>query len=153
VVGVAERLKERNVSFAIVGEGQRAGELEALIREKGLEDRVRLLGLRGDVPELLGSADIYLSTSDWEGMSLTIIEAMGSGLAVVATETEGSKQLLGEDCGVLVPVGDVEAMSRAVVEVLKRREELGRRAERRARAEFGHERMMRELVGVLKRAG
>ncbi|MDP2307735.1 MAG: glycosyltransferase [Pseudomonadota bacterium] len=156
VIALAERLRERRpeLRFAIVGEGARAEELTRLVRAAGLDDRVRLLGLRSDVPDLLGSADIYLSCSDWEGMPLSTIEAMAAALPTVATRTEGSGQLLTEDCGVVVPVGDVAAMAEAVERLAADaplRARLGEASRRRALASFGHDRMARELAALVAR--
>lgn len=156
VVTLATRLRERhpNLRFAVAGTGDRDDELAALVREAGVGDRVRLLGLRADVPDLLGAADIYLSCSDWEGMPLSTIEAMMSGLPTVATRTEGSDQLLTEACGVVVPVGDVDAMAEAIAGLTTdpvRRARLGAAARERALTSFGHDRMVRELADVLDR--
>ncbi len=145
----------RGMHFVLVGEGTRFDELSAMAADSSLEGRVKLLGLRHDVPDLLGSADAYLSCSDWEGMSLTVIEAMASGLPVVATATEGSTRLLADDHGVVVPVGDAEAMARALLALEAdpgRRAELGRRARERAQDHYGVDRMAAELAAVLRAA-
>lgn len=155
VITLAERLRDLpQVHFAIVGEGARDAELAELVRAAGVGDRVCLAGLRRDVPDLLGAADVYLSTSEWEGMSLTVIEAMASALPIVATRTEGAVHLVAEGCGVLVPVGDLDAMERELRlrvadPALRARE--GDAAWARARARFGHTRMVDELVRVMAR--
>jgi glycosyltransferase involved in cell wall biosynthesis len=115
-------------------------------------DLVRLTGLRADVGDLLGSADIYLSVSDWEGMSLTAIEAMGSALPIVSTATEGMAHLVGPENGLLVPVGDVAALGEAVASLAEdpaRRAALGAASAVRARARFSHDRMIAELMAVV----
>ncbi|GDX83645.1 hypothetical protein LBMAG42_54560 [Deltaproteobacteria bacterium] len=156
VVTAAERLRTShpNVRFAIVGEGARFEELQGLVQAAGLADRVALPGLRTDVPDLLGAADVYLSCSDWEGMPLSTIEAMASELPTVATKTEGSGQLLSESCGIVVPVGDAGAMAGAVAKLADNpalRATMGAAARERALASFGHERMAAELAAVLMR--
>ena len=153
-IAVADALRSRlpALRLAIVGEGENEAPLRAQVAALGLDDRVRLLGLRTDIPELLGAADVYLSTSDWEGMPLAAIEAMASALPVVSTRTEGADQLLDETCGVVVPIGDVEALS-AAVEALAhdpdRRRRLGEAGRARALADFSHERMARQLMDLL----
>lgn len=154
VITLAVALRERRpeVRFAIVGTGDRADELAALAREAGVADRVCLPGLRSDVGDILGSADLYLSCSDWEGMPLSTIEAMASGLPTVATRTEGSAQLLDERSGIVVDVGDTDAMAAAVQALAAdadRRAAMGSAAAARARASFSHERMAGELAAVL----
>lgn len=151
IIAIAERLRDRHpeLRYAIIGQGDRAEELQAMVRAAGLENVVCLPGARKDVPDILGAADIYLSTSDWEGMPLSTIEAMASALPVVATQTEGSGQLLTEDCGFVVPVGDVEALSRAVAGLAadaSRRQQMALAAQKRAVTAFGHDRMVRELA-------
>jgi len=156
VFAIAERLRERvpAVRFAIVGTGTRVEELAALRASTGIGDRVCLAGVRRDVPDLLGSADLYLSCSDWEGMPLATIEAMAAGLPCVATRTEGTGLLLSDDCGLIVPVGDVAAMADAIARLaedpaLRRR--MGAAARARALERFGHERVARELAALLER--
>ena len=156
LVAVAAQQRLPRLRFAIVGTGERAEELAALVEARGQSGRVTLAGLRMDVPDLLGSADLYLSCSDWEGMSLTIIEAMAAGLPVVATRTEGSRHLLTDASGVLVPVGDVAAMAEAVARLAEdpaARAQMGAAARARALSHFGHERMAREVAQVLWEVG
>jgi glycosyltransferase involved in cell wall biosynthesis len=154
IIAMAAKLAETHPSlrFAVVGCGTRDAELAALAESEGVADRVRFLGLRRDVANLLGSADIYLNCSDWEGMPLTTIEAMASGLPTVATHTEGADQLLDETCGIVVPVGDVDKMAAAVASLAddaERRASLGEVAQRRALADFSHERMTQQLVDIV----
>ena len=154
VISIAQSLRERHprLRYAILGEGARADELAQLAQAHGVADIVCLAGLRNDVADVLGSADIYLSSSDWEGMPLSTIEAMASGLPTVATQTEGSEQLLADDCGIVVPVGDVAAMAKGVARLAEdwgMRMRLGRAAHGRARARFGQDRMMHEYAAVL----
>lgn len=138
--------------WAVVGDGDRTAELKGLVAEAGVADRVRFVGLRSDVPDLLGSADLYVNCSDWEGMPLSTIEAMAAGLPVVATRTEGASRLLDEGCGLLVPVGDADALAASVARLAEDpalREAMGAAGATRARARFSHERMAWELVRVL----
>ena len=157
VITVAALLRDRvpNLRFGIVGDGSRGDELAALIEQHGVGDRVRLVGRRSDVADLLGSADLYLNCSDWEGMPLTTIEAMASGLPVVATRTEGSDQLLTPETGVVVPVADPAAMADALEALAQdhsRRAEMGAAARARALADFSHDRMVRQLADVVAAA-
>jgi glycosyltransferase involved in cell wall biosynthesis len=156
VVAIADQLRGDlpSLRYAVIGEGERQEELQALIDRQDLADRVRLMGRRMDVAELLGAADIFLSTSDWEGMPLSMIEGMASGLPVVATRTEGVAELLDPTCGLIVPVGDVPAMVQAVAELARapeRRASMGQAARDRALSRFSHDRMVSELEQVLAR--
>lgn len=154
VFSIAERLRGSHprVRFAVVGTGDRAEELANRLEKSGQQDRVRLVGVRQDVPDLVGSADIYLSCSDWEGMPLTTIEAMVAELPCVATRTEGTSLLLGDGCGIVVPVGDVEGMADGIARLADDpdlRRQMGAAARRRALERFGHDRVSRELMAVL----
>jgi glycosyltransferase involved in cell wall biosynthesis len=156
LVTIAARLKDScpSLRIALVGEGEREAELSGLIEQAGVSDRLRLIGLRSDIPELLGSADIYLSTSDWEGMPLATIEAMASGLPIVSTRTEGADQLLTPACSIVVPVGEPDAMADAIAALVAdpdRRAALGAAARERALAHFSHDRMTGQLVEVIAR--
>lgn len=156
VVEVARRLcpDRPALRFVIVGDGARRDELRDLLADAGLKGRVLLAGQRADVGDLLGSADIFFSCSDWEGMPLSTIEGMASALPVVSTRTEGADHLLTEECGVVVPIGDTDAMARAIAELSadpERRVSLGRAARARALQHFTHERMVEQLGAVLSR--
>ena len=87
-------------------------ELRRLDRDATLRSRIRLLGYRGDVPDLLRAADVFTLPSHREGMPRSIIEAMLSGLPVVATDIRGSREeVVDGECGLLVPVGDAPALA------------------------------------------
>jgi len=78
-------------------------------------ERVRLLGYRDDVPALLAAADLFVLPSHREGMPRSIIEAMMSGLPVVATDIRGAREEVVDGAtGLLVPVGDVDALAAAL---------------------------------------
>ena len=124
----------------LVGEGPLRPEIAARAASSGIGDRVVLLGARADVPELLRRADIYVSASRTEGMSNALLEALGSGLPVVATRTGSAPDVVVDgDCGWLVPVGDAAALAEALGRLVgdaSQRARLGDAARRRAVAEF-----------------
>jgi len=99
------------------------GPLEAAIRRRiaslRLEEAVRLLGQRRDVPEILAAADVVLLTSDFEGTPNCLLEAMALGKAVVATDAGGTGEVVEhEHTGLLAEREDVEALSAAVSRLL-----------------------------------
>ena len=81
-------------TLVIVGDGEERPALERLINALGLADAVRLLGTRPDVPRLLQAADVFLLTSISEGIPLTLIEAMATGLPCVATSVGGVPEVI-----------------------------------------------------------
>jgi glycosyltransferase involved in cell wall biosynthesis len=126
--------------------------LERLIGELQLTTRVRFTGWLDCVAPLFAALDLYVSASRTESFGLTIVEAMALGLAVVATATEGAREIISPDeSGVLVPIGDAEALAAAVLRLLEdehERERIGRHARERARTRFGLERMVDETERV-----
>ncbi len=108
--------------LVIVGDGFLRDELEEYIRELKLEDQILLVGQREDVPILLGAADIYVSASHWEGMSVAILEAMSAGLPVVATEVGDNSRVITKETGLLVPPKDIESFTNAIERLLLDRE-------------------------------
>ncbi len=89
--------------------------LEAVARDEALRRRVRLLGHREDMPALMRAADIFTLPSHREGMPRSIIEAMASGLPVVATDIRGAREeVVSGETGALVPVDDPAALAAAL---------------------------------------
>jgi sugar transferase (PEP-CTERM/EpsH1 system associated) len=101
--------------LVIVGDGPLRTDLVRTCNQYGLEHSVRWLGERRDIPALLRRFDLFVQTSAFEGMSNTILEAMATGLPIVATDTGGNSELVknGQN-GALIPVADVSALSEAV---------------------------------------
>lgn len=120
--------------------------LERLIQTLGLADCVRLIGWMDDLPSLFRALDVFVSASHTESFGLAIAEALACGTAVVTTETEGAKEIVQNgETGLLVPVGDVNAMASSVVALLKDREErerIGKLAHDAVRLRFSLDRMV-----------
>lgn len=96
------KVKEENPSFLkfcylICGQGEEQGRLESLARETGLDKNVRFLGFRRDIAELLAASDIFLFPSKREGLPLSLMEAMASGLPAVVTDVRGNRELVKEN--------------------------------------------------------
>jgi len=126
--------------LVIAGEGRQRESLTRLTAELGIVDRVQLLGHRDDIPDLQAASDIYAMPSYWEGMPLSILEAMIVGKPIVASNVGGIPEMLcNGDSGVLVPAGDSQALAhalRGLIEDPAQRERLGAAARRHADAEF-----------------
>jgi glycosyltransferase involved in cell wall biosynthesis len=123
-----------DVTLVIAGEGGHRAALEALIRELGLADRVRLAGFVPHGPQLvsmLDAGDVFVLPSHSEGQPHAIIEAMARALPVVATAVGGIPALLGDGAGVVVPVDDPAALAAALTDLARdptRREQLSARS-------------------------
>ena len=120
-----------NAVLAIAGDGELRSNLEQRIRETDLGRRVRLLGYRTDVPDLLAAADLFVFPSHGEGFGNAAAEAMAAGLPVVAYDIQALRWYCRPgEAGELVPRGDVEALAEAVAGLLDdpdRRTALGSR--------------------------
>lgn len=128
------RVRERHpeVSLSIVGEGDRRKELEQQARRLGLERAVDFRGRvpHEDLPAEYHQADLLVLPSEWEGMPITLLEAMACGLPAVVTEGGGSREVV-TDNAVLIPVGSTDAIIEAVSGLLDdpaRRRDMGRRS-------------------------
>jgi glycosyltransferase involved in cell wall biosynthesis len=150
---------EPRAHFIIVGEdttraagGQYRAMLEGLINSLGLMKHVHLTGWLDDTAPLLSALDVYVSASRTESFGLAIVEAMASGAGVVATMTEGACEIIDdEETGLLTPIGDAEALARAIEKLLEDaslRTSIGALARTRARTRFSLERMVDETEQV-----
>jgi glycosyltransferase involved in cell wall biosynthesis len=130
-----------DAQLRIAGEaaGQEASKVRALAADLGLDDSVRWLGLRRDLPALLDAADGFVLASAWEGMPLAVGEAMAMEKPVVATDVGGVRELV-EESGIVVPPGDSEALAGAMLNIMQRppedRHTLGRAARERIQSSF-----------------
>ena len=126
--------------LVLVGEGVLQKQLEEQTRKLGLGRQVHFLGVRTDIPDVLGAMDVFALSSDYEGNPLSVMEAMAAGLPVVATAAGGVPNLLENGSeGFIVEPGNVRELSNAMSFLLRNRElrlSLGRAAARRARENF-----------------
>lgn len=114
---IADEFKE--YKLCIYGEGSYRSELEAYINELGLIGRILLPGNITDVINKIASARMFVLSSDYEGMSNALIEAMCIGLPVISTKVSGSEDLIRHnENGLLVDVNDEEALTKAIRSLL-----------------------------------
>ena len=129
-----------DVNLLLVGDGPRRGELEALVDSLGIRDRVVFLGIRKDIPDVLAAADVFALTSVSEAASLTLLEAMATGLPVVVTNVGGNPDIVraGID-GLLFPRADAAGCAACFVKLFTSSDllaELGANARRRAQDNY-----------------
>jgi glycosyltransferase involved in cell wall biosynthesis len=110
----------------LVGEGPLRDTIQARAQAQRVEDGVHMLGARKDVDALLPALDVFVLASDTEGLSNAILEAQACGLPVIATQVGGNPDLVDDDCGVLVPARDPEAMAEAMNALLRNPDLRGR---------------------------
>jgi glycosyltransferase involved in cell wall biosynthesis len=119
-MGEAYAIAKRHpgVNFVWVGDGPDHRALRERAQSEGA-NHIHFPGAMDDPASLLAAADIYLSTSRWEGMPLAVLEAMAAGLPLVATDVTGHRELIGSShCGLLYELGDVDAGSSFLTELL-----------------------------------
>lgn len=108
-----------DAEFVMVGGGVRLDEIRALVRARGLHDRVRLLGHRDDVAQLLSDSHIFALPSRSEAMPNGILEAMAAGLPVVATRVGGIPEVVADGTtGTLVPADDAPRLAAALIDLM-----------------------------------
>jgi glycosyltransferase involved in cell wall biosynthesis len=114
-------LKELNrpeVHLALAGDGDTRQEIEQLAKELNLQQQVHFLGFRYDIPALICASTALLLTSGREGLPRSIMEAFCAGTPVIGTKIRGIQDLLSDNCGLLVEVGDIKALSQAIAEMI-----------------------------------
>jgi len=140
--------REPSFRLTIVGDGPRRNELHELSQKLTLGDHVVFLGERNDVPQLMARADLFVLSSLQEGLSLTLLEAMASGLAVIATDVGGNRELVTPgQTGFLVPSRSPERLAAAILDLLARPDavrSMGKQGRALVEREFGVEQMVRK---------
>jgi glycosyltransferase involved in cell wall biosynthesis len=154
LIKAAPRVLARHpdVEFVIAGDGSCRESLQTLARELGVAERLSFLGHRDDVPAVLATADIFAFPSRSDAFPNSIIEAMASGLPVVATAVGGIPELVDDGrTGVLVPSGDADALVRALIELLDQPERaaaFGRAGRQRIEQTYSFDRMVQQFEAL-----
>ncbi len=151
------QIRERqDVELVILGEGPLRGRLERYVDRLGLHDAVSMPGFSANPYPVLASADVYLMSSDYEGLPNVLMEAQALGVPVVSTDCPtGPAEIVAEgETGFLVPVGDAAAIACRAGDLLDDsalRERMGQAAGRRMREYFDLDIRMRHFNGILDR--
>ncbi|MCK9604467.1 MAG: glycosyltransferase family 4 protein [Candidatus Omnitrophica bacterium] len=142
------------VKFLLVGDGILRQDLERSILELGLGSQVILTGWRKDIPRVLQAMDVFVLTSLWEGMPISVLEAMVSSCPVVATNTGSISEVISEGkTGFLVAPGDMLSMSEKAIILLNSRDlrkEIGRQAKDSLGLNFTLTRMIKDSQELYK---
>jgi glycosyltransferase involved in cell wall biosynthesis len=143
--------REPTVHVVLIGDGPLRAQLEAQADRLGVEDRVHFVGFTKDVPRWLNALDVFVLPSLFEGLPLSILEAMAAGLPVVATAVDGTPEAVDDGVtGILIPPEDSRAIAEAVLRLLqnpKLRTEQGRAARERA-GQFSLETLAQRISGL-----
>lgn len=139
------------VRFVMVGDGPLRSEVETLVAELGLTDRLVLTGLRRDIPELMAAFDLFVLSSLWEGLPRVLPQAMATSLPIVATAIDGNAEVVVEGVnGRLVAPNDPTALARAAIELLGHpclAAQMGAAGRERA-SKFGAQKMVADIAAL-----
>lgn len=152
----AELVKRRaDTDLLLAGDGPQRQEMERLSHHLEIDSRVHFLGMQPEVQPVLQISDVFCLTSLSEAASLTILEAMASGIPVVATDVGGNPEMIENGVeGLLVPRGDPSAVASAMTMILEDRslrERMAKAGPERVRKEFQLERTVENYWQLYKR--
>lgn len=145
-----------NLHLLLIGDGDLRDQEQAHAARLGLAEHVHFLGNRHDVPDLLAASDSFVLPSLWEGLPMALIEAMASGLPIIATAVSGTTQaIVPGETGLLVQPGRSAALSEAMLDLLSdpaRARTMGTAARQRAEAVFSATQQARAHVALFRQA-
>jgi glycosyltransferase involved in cell wall biosynthesis len=158
-----QRLCQRGTWFValVAGDGPDLEWLRSVVKKQGMGERVHLLGAVSNerVRELMTAAEVFFLPSQWEGIALSIYEAMACGLAVVGADVGGQRELVTPECGVLVARSDEATEIERYAEVLigllqnpQRRQEMGQAGRRCVSTHFRLEQMGERMAFLVNEA-
>ena len=146
----------QQVKLWIVGDGPLERKLQRKAAELELEDRVRFLGARSDVPALMTRFDLFVLSSLWEGLPNVVLEAMAARRAVVATKVDGTPEAVTHGwTGVLVPPSNPVVLAQAIERLLRDpalRRKYGEAGRQKLEQRFGLDRMVAETQDMYREA-
>lgn len=143
---------ESNVLFVIVGEGLLKKSIIELAKKIGIESKLKLLGFREDIQEILPTFDVFVLTSLWEGLGRSLTEAMYTGLPVVATNVDGVPELVKDgETGILVNPKDVASIAQGIITFLsdkQKAKKIGEAAKQEITDSFDATHMVHQLEKI-----
>jgi glycosyltransferase involved in cell wall biosynthesis len=143
---------DRDVKLVIVGDGPQRENLENLIKEKHLEDKVIMTGQRNDVPEILSDFDIFVLPSQEEALGTSILEASSAGVPVIGSKVGGIPECVREDKnGLLFEAMNVEDLKEKLLELIDNKEKLDfykQNARKFIEENFSVEKMVKETESL-----
>jgi len=152
LVDAMSEIKNEKVKYLICGQGPLEEEYNKKIAQFGLENRVKLLGFRKDIPNILSSVDCFMMPSYREGLSKAMMEAMAYGLPVIASKIRGNVDLVGNnEGGILVSPSKTDEF-RDAIEKLSSDAELNEKFRKRNELvikEFSEEKVLKEIKNIV----
>lgn len=141
--------KFNDVMFVYVGDGPLRSKVESLLSSN---KRVKILGWRNDVANLLSEMDVFFLPSRWEGLPLSVLEAMASNLPVVASRVDGTVEaVIDSETGYLLSPNDLKGYVEKLGELIKNKEKrdvMGRKGRRRVEKDFSYRKMIEKVFYI-----
>ena len=154
-IDAISKIKDRNVMFSVISEGEERANLEKQIKEQGLEDKVKLLGFKDNAGAYIGIFDIFLLSSIKEGFPYSILEAGLAKLPVIATNIGGIPEIIEDGVsGLLVEPKDPYAIKNALEKLLDSpalRKSLGQNLSKVVKQKFSLDKMIEETEKIYKK--
>jgi glycosyltransferase EpsD len=144
---------ESGIEYCLIGEGDMRSELLALAEGLGVCDSVSFLGRKENPASFMAAADVYVSASKSEGLPFNVVEALGAGVPVIATDVKGHKDILEDGAGVLFAQNDDEALLKALENVYTGKYIRNDNAVAAATAKFGFDNVFPDTYEKIKKAG
>jgi len=149
------RDKSDKAEFCIAGEGSLRKELENLCQSYGISHQVKFLGFRPDIKDIMGSLDILVLPSLFEGLPLVALEASAMGKAVIVTNVDGSPEVvIHNETGLVVPAEDSKALKEAMEKLIiddHLRQQFGEQARKRVENYFDLKKQVKETEVIYKK--
>jgi glycosyltransferase involved in cell wall biosynthesis len=146
--------KFKNVIFVYIGDGPLRKEVENLVLSN---KRIKILGWRDNITAVLSEIDIFFLPSRWEGLPLSVLEAMASGLPVVASGVDGTTEAVIDSVnGYLLPPDDLDGYVRKLGELIRdgrKRKKMGNKGRERVKKSFSYEKMIEKTFSLYKSLG
>lgn len=142
LIEALSKIGTQDFLLIIVGGGPLESSLKEQARRLGLESKIQFVGVQQNIADWLQIADLFIFPSLFEGFGIALLEAMGAGLPVIASDNGPIPEITTNECGLLVPTADSSALAKAIDRLLEDdalRLSMGKRAKLRAETEFSLE--------------
>ncbi|MCF7859282.1 MAG: glycosyltransferase family 4 protein [Candidatus Cloacimonetes bacterium] len=116
--------QNRNLKFVFVGDGELYPAAKKLVEMSGMSNKILLPGWVQDPAEWLMKFDVFLLYSRWEGLPLSILEAMSYGLPIIASDIKGNNELVNAETGLLVPINNLDRLTEVLLTITNDKEKL-----------------------------
>ncbi|MCF6138730.1 glycosyltransferase family 4 protein [Pseudalkalibacillus berkeleyi] len=155
VIKALEKLGHMRWKLSLVGDGPRLSDMKSIVKKSKISDRVTFMGAIRHVNQVLNDSDIFVLMSKHEGLPISIIEGMRSGLPIVASNVGGVKEMVRDNWnGYLIPEGDVDTLAIKLSTLISNQElmlKMGEFSRKRYEERFTYDRMFSDTLNYYKK--